>query len=101
MTVTNSKANGSTQPLINLAVERLATLRNSELSDAVYEKATLCLIDYLGAVVSGLSAPWSPSLLRYAQKAASSGRGEAWAVGLDQLVSAELAAFTNAAVGHR
>jgi hypothetical protein len=89
-----------TPPLLHLAVDRLEVIRKDKLPQEVYDKAVLCLFDYLGALVSGLSAPWSSSLLRYAQ-GAGSGPSEAWAIGVDSPISAESAAFHNAAIGHR
>lgn len=90
-------------PLLHLAVDRLETIRGEKVPQDVYDKAVLCLIDYLGALVSGLGAPWAASLLRYTQSAGGGGGGGAgaWAIGISELVSAESAAFHNAAVGHR
>lgn len=89
-----------TPPLLHLAVDRLEVIRREKLPQDVYDKAVLCLLDYLGALVSGLSAPWGASLLRYTQSSGS-GRAEAWAIGVDSPISAESAAFHNAAIGHR
>ncbi|KIW91751.1 uncharacterized protein Z519_07719 [Cladophialophora bantiana CBS 173.52] len=95
----NGEHNNPEPTLTYLAARRLEKIRNSKLTPAVEEKATLCLLDYLGALVSGLSTPWSAALLKYAQ-GASSGRGDAHVMGLKSLVSADVAAFTNAALAH-
>jgi len=90
-------------PLLHLAATRLDTIRNEELPQEVYDKAVLCLLDFLGALVSGLSAPWAGSLVRYTKSTAGGGGvgNGVWAIGIAEPVSVEGAAFHNAAVGHR
>ena len=96
-----SQSNGSTtETLTQLAARRLEEIRHHDLPKNVQEKAITCLLDYLGALVSGLSTPWSSALLKYA-KGTCATAGEARVMGLDTLVSAEMAAFTNAAIAHR
>ena len=92
--------NKSTGTLTQLAAGRLKEIRQGSLTREVNEKAVLCLIDFLGALISGLQAPWSPGLLQYA-RISSSGVAHAHVVGLEAPVSAEVAAFTNATIAHR
>ena len=87
--------------LTHLAALHLARIRNNELPDGVKKQAVRCLLDYLGALVSGLSASWASSLLDCAQSQPSTGVRGAHVVGLKGAVSAEVAAFTNAAIAHR
>lgn len=90
--------------LTRLAAQRVEEIRSGTLTDEVREKAKLCLLDYLGALVSGLtSAPWAPALLSCAQKSVtgSEGAGQAHIMGLEAAVSAETAAFYNASIAHR
>jgi 2-methylcitrate dehydratase PrpD len=86
--------------LTELAFGHLERLRSCEVKAEVQEKAVQCLVDYLGALISGLAAPWSAALLQYA-KVASPGKGSAHVMGLDISLAAEVAAFTNAALAHR
>lgn len=88
--------------LTQLAAQRLEEIRTTTLPREVTDKAKLCLIDYLGALISGLSAPWSQALLQYA-RLSSPGCAQAFVPGLEGegLVSAEVAAFTNASIAHR
>lgn len=96
----NGTASTPTPTLTELAAGRLERLRKCELRAEVQERAVHCLIDYLGALISGLAAPWSAALLQYAQ-VASPGKGPAHVMGLDTPLAAEVAAFTNAALAHR
>ena len=86
--------------LTQLAARRLETIRGSELTVEVQGKAVTCLLDYLGALTTGLSAPWSGALLDYARASCPAGGG-CYIMGLTELLSAEVAAFTNAAIAHR
>ena len=86
--------------LVHLAACRLAQLRSSTLSPEVEGKAVLCLLDYFGALVSGLSTPWSKALLHYA-RGMSSKDGDCMIVGLEVDSNAETAAFVNASIAHR
>lgn len=95
--------------LTQLAAQHLEKIRDSKLNPEVRYKTILCLLDYLGALFSGLSTPWAPILLKYAQ--VSSGgvgglctslpMGGVHVMGLDSRYSAETAAFTNASIAHR
>lgn len=101
MTMLRSKNNhGLELTLTELAACHLERLRSCEMRAEVLEKAVQCLVDYLGALISGLAAPWSAALLRYA-KVASPAKGTAIVMGLDIHLAAEIAAFTNAAIAHR
>ena len=84
--------------LTRLAAQRLRELANAEIPLEVRRLVGLCLLDHIGACISGLSAPWASALLHYAQS--RSGAPEAHLWGSPLLVSAEVAAFTNSALGH-
>lgn len=90
----------SGQSLTYVAALRLQRIRDHDLSPTVQKKAILCLIDYLGALISGLSSDWSGSLLQWAKISSPSG-GPAHVMGLAGPVSAETAAFANASIAHR
>jgi 2-methylcitrate dehydratase PrpD len=85
--------------LTRLAARRIHEIATAQISEEVYRKASYCLIDYLGAVHSGLLLPWKDALLKYAKL--NSGRPEAYAWGVNGEVSAETAAFMNATLAHR
>ena len=87
-----------TPTLTRLAARRLRAIAASELAPDLRHKAGLCLLDYLGACIQGLSAPWAPALLCYAESRRGAPESHQW--GSDALVTAETAAFTNAALGH-
>ena len=92
-------ANGTHQEsLIRKTVKRLQQISKNELSSQLREKATLAILDYFGAVASGLQAPWAPYLVKYAS--VRSGMNEAHVWGLQKDVSVETAAFVNAALAH-
>lgn len=81
-----------------LAARHLHTIATAELPNEVKRKAGLCLLDYIGAAISGLSVPWAPALLRYAESRRGAPEAHLW--GSRVPVSVETAAFTNAALGH-
>ena len=93
--------NGSKTPpsLTLLAARRLHQIANDDLSPEVYDKAVHCIIDYLGAVHTGLLLPWKDALLKYASLNLGSPQAYAW--GIDKEVSTETAAFVNAVLAHR
>jgi 2-methylcitrate dehydratase PrpD len=91
----------SQSTLTRQAAERLERIRNTKLHDSVKQQAALCLLDYLGALVSGLSTPWASALLHYAQGQPSLEANGVHVVALKKKVSAEVAAFTNASLAHR
>lgn len=95
-TNSDSKAQPS---LTRLVARRLHQIAATELSPEVYDKATHCVVDWFGAVHTGLLLPWKGALLRYAKL--NRGTAEAYAWGLGQDVSAETAAFVNATLAHR
>jgi 2-methylcitrate dehydratase PrpD len=85
--------------LTRLAARRINEIATGQIPDEVYRKASYCLIDYLGAVHSGLLLPWKDALLKYAKL--NAGKSEAYAWGVNGEVSAETAAFVNATLAHR
>jgi 2-methylcitrate dehydratase PrpD len=97
--------NGLAVPsLTQLAAQHLERIRNSKLTSEVRDKTVLCLLDYLGALISGLSTPWASALLKYAGASSglpTSSQGAVNVMGLDSHCSAEKAAFTNASIAHR
>lgn len=91
-------AHNQSPSLTRLAARHLLSPDFHDLPSEVKQKASLCLLDYLGATISGLSSPWSSSLLRYAETRPGAPEAHLW--GSANPVSAEVAAFTNAALGH-
>jgi 2-methylcitrate dehydratase PrpD len=85
--------------LAQLAASRLKQISAGDFSAEVKAKASLCLIDILGATQSGLLTPLAHSVLRYADLHA--GKPEAYIFGSDKAVCAETAAFVNAVLAHR
>lgn len=85
--------------LTRLAVRRIQSVVEGQVSQTIRKKAVACLIDYLGAAHSGLSTPWGEALSKYAT--AQPGPPEAQVWGTNAKASAETAAFVNAALGHR
>ncbi|KAL6249904.1 hypothetical protein RBB50_003760 [Rhinocladiella similis] len=84
--------------LTRLAVRRIQSVVEGQVSQTIRKKAVACLIDYLGAAHSGLSTPWGEALSKYAT--AQPGPPEAQVWGTNAKASAETAAFVNAALGH-
>jgi 2-methylcitrate dehydratase PrpD len=85
-------------PLTRLTAQRLSQINTTQLRPEVRQKASFCLIDYLGALITGISAPWASALHKYAT--ISSNKGDCHVIGLSTPVNAETAAFTNAAIAH-
>jgi 2-methylcitrate dehydratase PrpD len=85
--------------LTRLATRRLRQIATEELRPELYDKAVYCIIDWLGAVQSGLTLPWKDALIKYAKL--NHGTPEAFAWGVNQGVSTETAAFVNATLAHR
>ena len=97
---TNGASNGSADSsLIRLTVNRLQTISQSEISIELEDKATLAILDYFGAIASGLQAPWAPHLVKYADSRAGMNEAHVW--GLQKDVPVETAAFVNSALAHR
>ena len=97
---TNGASNGAkSESLIRLTVRRLRKISTNDLSSELSDKAVVALIDYFGAIASGLQAPWAPHLIRYAK--IRSGMSEAHVWGLQKDVAVETAAFVNSALAHR
>ncbi|EXJ57322.1 hypothetical protein A1O7_07669 [Cladophialophora yegresii CBS 114405] len=84
--------------LTRLAARRLHQIATEELQPELYDKAIYCIIDWLGAVHSGLSLPWKDALMKYAKL--NRGTPEAFAWGVNQEISTETAAFVNATLAH-
>ena len=88
-----------TQCLTRLVARRLRDISLKELSTEVREKASLCLLDHLGACQVGLNGDLGAPLLKYAERHA--GRSEAIVFGSNQKGSAETAAFVHATLSNR
>lgn len=86
------------ESLIRQTVKRLHRISKDELPSKLRDKATVAILDYFGAVASGLQAPWAPHLVKYASS--RSGTPEAHVWGLQKDVSVETAAFVNSALAH-
>ncbi|KAJ9610250.1 hypothetical protein H2200_005027 [Cladophialophora chaetospira] len=84
--------------LTRLTARRLHQIATEELSQELYDKAIFCIIDWFGAVHTGLLLPWKDALVKYAKL--NRGTQEAYAWGIQQQVSAETAAFVNATLAH-
>lgn len=96
----NRASNGTGgESLIRLTVRRLQKISTSELSLELGDKAALALIDYFGAIASGLQAPWAPHLVKYAKSRSRMSEAHVW--GLQKDVAVETAAFVNSALAHR
>ena len=99
MTQTEISNGAGKETLTRLAARRLRQIADNGLSPQLRQKAQLAILDYLGAVASGLQAPWAPSVVKYAQSRRGARESHAW--GLQEEVSAETAAFVNATLAHR
>ena len=84
--------------LTRLTAQRLHVIATTELSAEVRDKVSLAIVDYLGAVGSGLEAPWASSVIQYAKSRKGASEAHAW--GLNEDVPAETAAFVNATFAH-
>ena len=85
--------------LIRLATHRLREIAQHEISQQLKEKVSLALLDYLASIAAGLQAPWASNICRYGGIRKSLPESYAWGMGKD--ISAEKAAFVNAALAHR
>ena len=88
----------SSTPLTRLCARRLHTIATTPIPRHLSNKVTLAITDYLGAVASGLQAPWSPSVIAYAKARRGNPEAHAWGINAD--ITAEVAAFVNATLGH-
>ena len=93
------KIGTSEQSLIRQAVRRLRHISEDGVAPQLREKVALTLLDYFGAISSGLQAPWATQLVKYARGRKGAHEAHAW--GLQEDRSAETAAFINAALAHR
>lgn len=96
---TNGTSPDNHETLIRLAVARLKQIAEGEISSKLREKTTLAILDYLGAIASGLQAPWASQAIAYARS--QKGVPEAHAWGLQEDASAKTAAYINALLAHR
>ena len=85
--------------LIRLTAKRLQRFSKDEISTELRDKATLAILDYFGAIASGLQAPWAQHLVKYAKSRAGTSEAHVW--GLQKDVPVETAAFVNSALAHR
>lgn len=85
--------------LTHQAAQRLQKIATNDVPQHLKQKASLALLDYLGAIASGLQAPWAPQVCKYARTRKGIREAHAW--GVQQDVSAETAAFVNATLAHR
>lgn len=94
--MSGATASSGNDSLIRLAARRLQTI---QVTAELKEKTLLAILDYLGAVASGLKAPWAPNAVRYVGSKRSMAEAHVW--GLQQDVSAKTAAYVNALLAHR
>jgi 2-methylcitrate dehydratase PrpD len=99
MATNGTQANGHRATLTRRTARRLHHIATAELSSELYDKAIFCIVDFLGAVHTGLLLPWKDSLVKYARL--NAGKPEAYVWGIDDKVSVETAAFVNATLAHR
>ena len=96
----NGASNGSSgESLIRKAARRLRHISENDVTPELREKAGFALLDYFGAIATGLQAPWASHLVKYARSRRGVCEAHAW--GLQEDIAAETAAFTNAALAHR
>ncbi|EXJ68018.1 uncharacterized protein A1O5_08633 [Cladophialophora psammophila CBS 110553] len=84
--------------LLRFAASRLRRISEGQFSTEVREKATLCLLDWLGAAQVGAPNPLGRKVLEFATLHA--GKAEAYVFGADMAMCAETAALTNAILAH-
>jgi 2-methylcitrate dehydratase PrpD len=94
-----SVANSVKPSLLYLAASRLKIISHGQLSAEVRQKASLCLIDFLGAAQIGLQSPLARSILEFT--VLHDGKPEAYVFGGDSAICAETAAFANTILAHR
>lgn len=94
-TTMNGTDGSQDESLIRLAARRL---RKINITRELKEKTVLALLDYLGAIASGLKAPWAENVIKYARS--QQGIPEAHAWGLQEDASVKTAAFVNAFLAH-
>lgn len=80
------------------AAQRLQKIASGDVPQSLKDKASLALLDYLGAIASGLQAPWAKSVCQFARTRKSASEAHAW--GIQQDISAEAAAWVNATLAH-
>ncbi|MDJ0396577.1 MmgE/PrpD family protein [Rhodococcus sp. G-MC3] len=84
--------------LTRRAARRLHEIAGLDFPDQVRTKAAVCLLDYLGACIGGLSSPWAPAILQYSGNGGGASQSHQW--GSDHRIRADDAAFANSVLGH-
>ncbi|MFC9841674.1 MmgE/PrpD family protein [Rhodococcus sp. NPDC127530] len=84
--------------LTRSAARRLRELAALDIPAEVHTKAAICLLDYLGACIGGLSSPWAPAVLNYIGSGGGTPQSHQW--GLAHRIRADDAAFGNSVLGH-
>lgn len=84
--------------LTHQTAQRLQKIASSDVSQQLKEKASLAILDYLGAIASGLQAPWAPSVCSYGRARKGISESHAWGIQVD--TNAETAAWVNATLAH-
>ena len=85
--------------LLRIGAARLLSISRSTVSSEVYKKATLCILDFIGAAHGGTANPLGQSVLKYA--ANNVGFPVATAFGMETKVCASTAVFLNTILAHR
>lgn len=97
--MSNSRPESTTEAFATvLAARRLHEIATEQPPVEVRAAVADRLLDFFGACMAGLASPWAPAILKYV--AGRPGAGEAFQWGSPVAVSAEVAAFGNAALGH-
>jgi 2-methylcitrate dehydratase PrpD len=85
--------------LLCVAASRLRRISEGHFSAEVRQKASLCLLDFLGAAQLGGSSALGRKLVDFATLHA--GEAEAYVFGGDKVICAETAALINSTLAHR
>ncbi len=97
-TAAETRPSGVAPSLTRLGARRLQAVATLDIPAELRRKASVCLLDYLGAVIGGLSAPWAPAIVDYVASRGGGVQAHQW--GLGEPVGAEDAAFGNGALAH-
>ena len=84
--------------LTRLTARRLHAIATIDIPQQVRDKVSLALLDYFGAIGSGLEAPWASSVISFGQSRKGAAQAHSW--GLNEDITAETAAFVNATLAH-
>ena len=96
---TNGTMEQASGTLTRTTARRLQQASTTEVPQKLKEKVNLAVLDYLGAIASGLQSPWSSQVIKYARSRKGAQEAHAW--GLQDDISAETAAFVNSLLAHR